>query len=76
MRGAVLKSPIAFSVVSTGLERGLVLNATSDTVLRFVPPLVISDGALVEAVATLKGVIADVSRAGVSPADASKVASW
>ena len=76
MIGAVLKKPIAFSVVSVGLERGLVLNATSDSVLRFVPPLVISDDALVEAVATLKKVIGDVARTGASPADASKVASW
>ena len=76
MIGAVLKSPIAFSVVAAGLERGLVLNATSDSVLRFVPPIVISDGALVEAVATLKGVIDDVARAGALPTDDSKGASW
>jgi acetylornithine aminotransferase len=76
MIGAVLKKPIAFSVVSVGLERGLVLNATSDSVLRFVPPLVISDDALVEAVATLKKVIGEVVLTGASPADASKVASW
>jgi predicted acetylornithine/succinylornithine family transaminase len=76
MIGAVLKSPIAFSVVSASLEKGLVLNATSDTVLRFVPPLVISDSSLVEAVVTLKGVIADVVRAGSSNADASQGASW
>jgi acetylornithine aminotransferase len=76
MIGAVLEKPIAFSVVSVGLERGLVLNATSDSVLRFVPPLVISDDALVEAVATLKKVIGEVVLTGASPADASKVASW
>ena len=60
MRGAVLKNPIAFTVVAEGLQQGLVLNATSDSVLRFVPPITISDGALVEAAATLKGVFADV----------------
>ena len=76
MRGAVLKKPVAFSVVSTGLERGLVLNATSDTVLRFVPPLVISDGALVEAVAILKGVLADLSQSDVPRVQASVGASW
>ena len=76
MLGAVLKSPIAFSVVSAGLERGLVLNATSDTVLRFVPPLVISDEALVETVTTLQSVIHDVSRSGVVPHAASAAPSW
>lgn len=53
MRGAVLESPIAFGVVGEALKRGLVINATSDTVLRFVPPLIISDGAIQEGVQIL-----------------------
>ncbi|MEY4669325.1 MAG: hypothetical protein RL518_2024 [Pseudomonadota bacterium] len=76
MRGVVLKSPIAFSVVSTALERGLVINATSDSVLRLVPPLVISDGAIAEAVATLKSVIEDVKVSGVVPQAAGSTPGW
>ncbi len=76
MLGAVLKNPIAFSVVSAGLEKGLVLNATSDSVLRFVPPLVISDGALVEAVATLKGVITSAKMMVDPGATTSRAPSW
>jgi acetylornithine aminotransferase len=76
MIGAVLKTPIAFSVVSAGLDRGLVLNATSDSVLRFVPPLVISDAAIAEAVATLKEVIADCSRVAPVTGEAANAPSW
>ena len=76
MRGVVLKSPIAFTVVAKGLDHGLVLNATSDSVLRLVPPLVISDGALVEAVATLKGVIAEALTDGSSASSISTAPGW
>lgn len=76
MIGAVLKSPLAFSVVTAGLERGLVLNATSDSVLRFVPPLVISEAAIAEAVATLKDVIADCSRAAPAGDATVNAPSW
>jgi acetylornithine aminotransferase len=76
MIGAVLKDPIAFSVVSAGLERGLVLNATSDRVLRFVPPLVISDEALGEAVATLKDVCAVVAAEPAGHGVATNAPSW
>lgn len=76
MRGVVLKQPIAFAVVSAGLERGLVLNATSDNVLRMVPPLVISEASLVEAVGTLQGVIADVAAKGISPESSPSAPAW
>lgn len=76
MRGVVLKQPIAFGVVSAGLERGLVLNATSDTVLRMVPPLVISDASLAEAVGTLQGVIAEVAAKGISPESSPSAPAW
>jgi acetylornithine/N-succinyldiaminopimelate aminotransferase len=76
MIGAVLKSPLAFSVVAAGLERGLVLNATSDSVLRFVPPLVISDEAICEAVATLKEVIVDCSHTAPATDAAANAPSW
>jgi acetylornithine/N-succinyldiaminopimelate aminotransferase len=76
MRGVVLKQPIAFGVVSAGLEQGLVLNATSDTVLRMVPPLVISEASLAEAVATLAGVISDVAAKGIAPQSSPSAPAW
>ena len=76
MRGVVLKQPIAFSVVPAGLERGLVLNATSDSVLRMVPPLTISDASLTEAVDVLRGVIADVTAKGVAPESSPSAPAW
>ena len=36
------KNPVARKVVQAGLDAGVLLNATSDTTLRFVPPLIIS----------------------------------
>ncbi len=76
MIGAVLRSPVAFSVVAKGLEQGLVLNATSDSVLRFVPPLVISDEAIVEVVATLREVIAAVRDIPASSGMVASAPSW
>lgn len=58
MRGVVLDSPIALMVVSRALQRGLIVNATSETVLRLVPPLVITDAAIEEAVGILGEVLA------------------
>jgi acetylornithine/N-succinyldiaminopimelate aminotransferase len=63
MRAAVLERPIAPTVVSNALERRVVVNATSDSVLRFVPPLVISDEALEEAVAILADTLAGIREA-------------
>ncbi len=69
MRGAVLNEPIAASVVTKALELGLVANATSDSVLRFVPPLVISDVAIKEGVEILRAAFALVKGVvGVSAA--------
>lgn len=42
MRGAQLDVPIATPIVERGLERGLVLNHIGDSILRFLPPLVIT----------------------------------
>lgn len=42
MRGLEFKQPIARDVVLRGLQNGVLLNATSDTTLRFVPPLIIT----------------------------------
>ena len=66
MRGVVLHTPIAMTTVPQALERGLVINATSDSVLRLVPPLVISDDALVEAVEILRESL-DAARAATTP---------
>lgn len=60
MLGVVLKRPIAMTLVPAALERGLIINATSDSVIRLVPPLVITDDALQEAVDILKDTIASV----------------
>lgn len=49
MLGAVLKRAVAKQAVPAGLKHGLILNAPSDEVVRFTPPLVISDDELAEA---------------------------
>lgn len=61
MLGVVLKRPIALSLVPAALERGLIINATSDSVIRLVPPLVITDHALEEAVEIFSDAILSVS---------------
>ncbi len=42
MLGLDIKKPLAKAVVKAGLEHGLILNATDDHTLRFVPPLTLS----------------------------------
>jgi acetylornithine/N-succinyldiaminopimelate aminotransferase len=76
MRGVVLHSPIALSLVPKALERGLVINATSDSVLRLVPPLVISDEALVESVEILKATIEAVASDAEPVGKQGEVISW
>ncbi len=58
MRGVVLSSPIALQVVPKALSAGVVVNATSDSVLRLVPPLIISDESIREAVSIVGEVLA------------------
>ena len=43
MLGVELTKPIARKTVAIALEMGLVINATSDTTLRFLPPLIIGE---------------------------------
>ena len=50
MLGVVLKAPVAKDVVKHGLEKGVVLNAPSDTVVRLTPPLIIAEDEIEEAV--------------------------
>ena len=42
MRGAQFDRPIATKLVDQGLYRGLVLNHIGDSILRFIPPLVVT----------------------------------
>jgi len=53
MLGVELKEPIAKDVVERAFQRGLLLNATSDTTLRLVPPLNISEDLVDKAVALI-----------------------
>lgn len=56
MIGAVLDKPIARDIVRECFERKLIINATDDLNLRFVPPLIITE----EQVAKAIGIIASV----------------
>ena len=48
-------------IVKKGHERGLLLNVTHDTVLRFVPPLVVNQAQIDEMIAILDGILADMA---------------
>lgn len=54
MLGVVLDSPIAKEVVSDARDRGVILNAPAESVLRITPPLVLSDEECDEGVSRLK----------------------
>lgn len=56
MRGAQLDAPVAAEAVERGLDAGLVLNHIGDSILRFLPPLIVTD----EQVDTMAGRLADV----------------
>ena len=47
-------------IVKTGHERGVLLNCTHDTVLRFVPPLTVSEGQIDEMITILDGIFANI----------------
>ena len=47
-------------IVKTGHERGVLLNCTHDTVLRFVPPLTVSEAQIDEMIGILGGIFADI----------------
>lgn len=61
MIGVELSQPIARTVVQKALEHRLILNAVGDSILRIVPPLVITPADADEAVAILRRVITDLS---------------
>ncbi|HZV83069.1 MAG TPA: aminotransferase class III-fold pyridoxal phosphate-dependent enzyme, partial [Geobacteraceae bacterium] len=48
-------------VVKKGHERGLLLNVTHDTVLRFVPPLTVTKAEVDEMIGILSGIFAEVA---------------
>ena len=58
MLGAALSIPGA-PLVLEGLKRGLILNCTQETVLRFVPPLIITEREIDEGIGILEGILAD-----------------
>lgn len=62
MLGAVLNKPLAKEIVNKAWEHGVILNAPSDTVLRFVPPLVITDQEITLGLDRLEATIADVKK--------------
>lgn len=57
MRGAQLDVPIANELVTEGLREGLILNHIGDSILRFLPPLVISRAEVDEACDRLEALI-------------------
>jgi acetylornithine/succinyldiaminopimelate/putrescine aminotransferase len=54
--------PIAREVVSMALGKGLIINATSDYTLRFLPPLVIEKEEIERGIAILKEVLYELLR--------------
>lgn len=57
MRGAQLDAPIAAQMVEEGLVEGLVMNHIGDSILRFLPPLVITREQVDEACDRLEALI-------------------
>jgi acetylornithine aminotransferase len=59
MIGMALDIP-AGDIVKKGHERGVLLNVTHDTVLRFVPPLTVTKQEINQMIAVLDGILAEV----------------
>lgn len=53
MLGLVLKHPVAKEVVTRAFEKGLIINATDESTLRFVPPLIVTEQEVDRCIATL-----------------------
>jgi acetylornithine/N-succinyldiaminopimelate aminotransferase len=51
----------AGDIVKKGLERGVLLNVTHDTVLRFVPPLVVTKQEIDRMIEILDGILAEIT---------------
>ena len=61
MVGVELKSPIAKAIVTAALPEGLILNATGETTLRLLPPLIATREHVDEAVGIMRTVVAELS---------------
>jgi len=57
MRGITLSEPIAVAVLDAALEEGLVINAVGDSILRFLPPLIVSEEHINEALGILDALL-------------------
>lgn len=62
LQGVELDVPVASEVVDEGIGAHLVLNHIGDSVLRFLPPLVVSDAQIDEMASRLAGVIAHAAK--------------
>lgn len=60
MLAAVLDAPVAKQAAAAALEHGLIINAPGERVLRFTPPLVITDAELERATERLAATLAQV----------------
>ena len=61
MRGAQLDVPIATPLVERGLQEGLVLNHIGDSILRFLPPLVVTEAQIDRMADTLATLIDELA---------------
>lgn len=61
MLGVVLNAPVAKQAVRGGLEKGLILNAPKENVLRLTPPLIISQQELDTALNTLRTILDELA---------------
>lgn len=61
MLGVVLNAPMAKQAVRGGLEKGLILNAPNENVLRLTPPLIISQHELDTALNTLRTILEELA---------------
>ncbi|MBL7285856.1 acetylornithine transaminase [Corynebacterium godavarianum] len=61
MLGVVLDRPVAKDVVAKGLERGVIVNAPSTSVVRLTPPLIITDNDIDAAVERIALALADAT---------------
>lgn len=64
MIGVVLDRPIAYDIVRAALKKGLILNATSDRMLRIIPALILTKEQIDEAVGIMGSVLAEMGVAG------------
>ena len=65
LRGIVVTPPPA-QITSRCRERGMLVSIAGDKVIRFAPPYVVERRHLDEAIATLRGVLAEAAKAGKS----------